>query len=215
LQGRHGVARAFPRGRQQVLGEALPVGRGILEGRGARHARVIAPLALHRLAAAHLDAHGLGGAVFGQPRLDIVLRLLEQVSARRLADLLAQVGTGNEHLGDDLGETVLRRLGGVAALRRVIPDLIEVGADILDRLDSFEQRNQPDRGDFGRWVVAPRLLELGAHLPVERDQRLGPGRQADLQRQGHAGIAIASGDGVDFVHVVDGRVDRERVPRGD
>ena len=101
----------------------------------------------------------------------------------------------------------------MAALRRIIPYVIEIAAYVLDRLNVFKQGDQPDRGQFERWIFPPRLLQLGAHLPVERDQRLRLGRQADLHRQRHARIAVFSGDGVDFVHVVDGGIDGKLVTR--
>ncbi len=215
LQRSHRVGRAFACGGQQVLGETMLVMGGVLEGMFAGHQRIVPSLALHRLAAAHFDPHRFRDAVFRQPRLHIILGFPVQKGSRRLADLLAQVGAGDKHLGDDFGKTLLRRLGGVAALRRVIPDLIEIGADILDGLDRFKQGDQPDRRQIRRWMLPVRLLQLGAHLPVERDQRLRPGGQADLHRQRHARIAVLARDGVDLVHIVDGRIDGERVPRGD
>ena len=68
--------------------------------------------------------------MFGQPGLDVVLGFQVKQGAGRLAHLLAQIGTGDEDFRDDLGKAILRRLGGLAALRGVVPDPVEIGPDV-------------------------------------------------------------------------------------
>ena len=70
--------------------------------------------------------------------MGIVFGLAIQVRGVGLTHLLAQIGTGDEHFGDDLRKTLLRRLQAVTALGGVVPDPVEIGADALDRFDVFE-----------------------------------------------------------------------------
>ena len=63
-------------------------------------------------------------------------------------------------------------------------------------------------------MLTPGLFGLGAHFSIEGNQRFGFGRHANLQCQGHAGVAVFPGNSVNFLHIKGGRIDGKLVTRG-
>src|SRR4030042_6431754 len=88
--------------------------------------RIIPSLPLHWFPTTKFDSDSFHHAMISQPGLDAILGFEILESTMRLADLLAQSGSGDKYFSNDLFKPALWRLFCVAALCRIIPDSVQV-----------------------------------------------------------------------------------------
>ncbi len=152
--------------------------------------------------------------MFCKPVEELVFRFKVQLRPRCLADVLTEIGPRDENLGDHLGEPVASLLVDPPALQAILPELIDVGGQIPDCVEVFEQRDEPHRGKIDVGMVTQHVLAPRAEFPVEFDDCFRPCRHAHLQGENHAGVAVPRPDLVDLVDVEHRGVDGKRILSG-